>query len=185
MDTSKNDFLPQGYKEPAGNYYKFVEGENRFRILSSAIVGWEYWNEDSEGNRKPIRKRMEEELVMEEIQEPDKVRHFWAFVVWSYKDEKIQILQITQKGIKRSLAALSRSKAWGSPVNSYDIVVTREGKDKKTQYTIQPNPKEPTKKEILEAYKRMPVDLEKLFSAEDPFKKNEEEVNVEEISKKI
>ena len=45
MDNVNNGFLPSGYKE-VSNYMKFVDGENRFRILSPAIVGWEYWNED-------------------------------------------------------------------------------------------------------------------------------------------
>ena len=51
--------LPENYEVPesAGNYMKFEEGENTFRIVSNVIVGWEYWIEDAEGNRKPIRVR--------------------------------------------------------------------------------------------------------------------------------
>ena len=44
-------FLPENYKSPEGNYMKLQDGENTFRVLSSAIVGWEYWNRDN----KPVR----------------------------------------------------------------------------------------------------------------------------------
>lgn len=163
------DFLPKGYKEQTSNYMKLEEGENTFRILSSAVVGWEYWNEDKEGNRKPVRKHLDEDLIMNEIQEPDKVKRFWAFIVWNYKEKKIQILELTQKGLKQAIQMLISNKKWGSPVNKYDLVITREGKDKGTKYTLTPNPAEPTDKEITEAYKNTPVNLEALFTGEDPF----------------
>ena len=52
MDT----FLPTDYKIPTKDrYMKWKEGINRFRALTSPILGWEYWNEE-DGNRKPIRK---------------------------------------------------------------------------------------------------------------------------------
>src|SRR3990167_2619164 len=145
-------FLPDGYKE-TGNYMKLQEGENKFRILSSAIVGWEYWNEDKDGNRKPIRKHMDEDLIMSEIQEPDKVKKFWAFIVWNYKDESIQILELTQNGIKKDLQALINNKKWGSPIDTYDLVVTKTGTGLATKYTTQADPKEPTTKVIKEALK--------------------------------
>ena len=38
-------------------------------ILSSAIVGWEYWN-DEDGKR--YTETIDEDLIMGEIQEPEK-----------------------------------------------------------------------------------------------------------------
>lgn len=184
MNTKNSGFLPDGYKEVSG-YMKFEDGANRFRILSSAIVGYEYWNEDKDGNRKPIRKHLDEDLIMSEIQEPDKVKKFWAFIVWNYKDEAIQILEITQNSIKKALQALINNKKWGSPVDSYDIVITREGTGLGTKYTVQPDPKEATAKTITEAKKAKFVDLEALFRGEDPFlstkKEEPEEVNIDDI----
>jgi len=179
MDT----FLPLGYKE-VSNYMKFVDGENKFRILSSAIVGWEYWNEDRDGNRKPIRKHFDEDLLIGEIQEPDRVKKFWAFVVWNYKDEAVQILELTQKGIKKDIQALINNKKWGSPINSYDLVVNKSGTGLATKYTTQPDPKEPTDKKITEAYKIKPIYLEALFKGEDPFiviSKGNEDVDPDSI----
>lgn len=181
-----DSFLPEGYKEEAGGYMKLEEGENKFRILSSAVVGWEYWNEDNDGNRRPVRKHLDEDLVMSEIQEPDKVKRFWAFIVWNYKTESIQILELTQKSIKQAIQALISNKKWGSPVNSYDLTIVREGKDKGTKYSIVPDPKEPTDKKALEALKKRPINLEALFKGEDPFisfTKDEERVNPDEVIK--
>ena len=49
------DFFPsEDYKLPiTSNYMKFLEGDNTFRVLSSSIVGWEYWNIEG----KPVRNR--------------------------------------------------------------------------------------------------------------------------------
>jgi len=168
MNNSNNDFLPAGYKEVSG-YMKFVDGENRFRILSSAVVGYEYWNEDKDGNRKPIRKHLDEDLILSEIQEPDRVKKFWAFIVWNYKDEVIQILEITQNGIKKDIQSLINNKKWGSPVDTYDIVITRTGTGLATKYTTQADPKEATSEAIKEAYKVKHINLEALFKGEDPF----------------
>ena len=176
-----NNFLPEGYKEEAGGYMKLETGKNRFRILSSAIVGWEGWNEDKEGNHKPLRKRLTEDLISSDFQEPEKIKRFWAFIVWNYKDEAIQILEITQKGIRQSITALINNKKWGTPVNSYDIVITREGEKLKTKYTVTPDPKEPTEKEITNAFKKKPINLEALFSNDDPFKSLPEDVNPDEV----
>lgn len=172
MDT----FLPEGYKE-VSNYMKLEDGDNRFRILSSAKVGWEYWNEDKEGNRKPIRKHFDEDLIMSEIQEPDKVKKFWAFVVWNYKEEVIQILELTQQTIKKSIQGFINNKKWGSPIDSYDLVISKEGAGKLTKYTIQADPKEPTSKEIKEALKAKPVNLEALFQGADPFMITKNDMN--------
>ena len=49
-------FLPEGYEVPkatGGSYMKLKQGPNRFRILSAAITGYEYWTEA----RKPVRAR--------------------------------------------------------------------------------------------------------------------------------
>lgn len=167
---NNTDFLPDGYEVPqkGGNYMRFQDGANRIRILSSPILGWEYWNENEKGERKPIRKRMSENLVMSDIQEPDRVKHFWAMVVWNYEDEKIQILEVTQKGIQRSLRALAKDTDWGSPKN-YDIVITRSGKDLETRYETQPKPAKPFDKEIMAKYQSMNINLEALFIGGDPF----------------
>src|SRR4051794_7544391 len=101
-----NSFLPENYERPAasgGNYAKLEEGPNKFRILSNAVVGWLYWNTDN----KPVRLTHRPDVLPDDIRyengKPDKVKHFWAFVVWNYKESRIQIIEITQVSIQGPL----------------------------------------------------------------------------------
>ncbi len=178
--TNKDDFLPKGYEVPsaASGYMKFAQGENKFRVLSKAIVGWEYWI-DQDGKRKPLRKRFDEPFTTEEIDgDLENVRHFIAFVVWNHKalfdKEKeewvgaVQILEITQKGIQRTLTGLNHSEDWGSPTG-YDIAVFRTGEGLETTYEVVPSPPKEMSKEIASAYRAISIDLEALYDGNDPF----------------
>lgn len=177
-------FLPDGYEVPSteGNYMKFKKGENKFRILSSPIIGFEYWIEEG-GKKKPIRKRSNEDIVLAEVPEPDKIRHFWAMVVFDHSDEKVKILEVTQKIVLKALTALAKDEDWGDPKGDkgYDIVVTREGEDLQTSYSVSPKPRKPLKDGVMELYKNMNINLDGLFDGKDPFQTAEEEVDVDEI----
>jgi len=171
-------FLPQGYEEPTtDNYFKFQAGTNVFRVLSDAIVGMEFWKEDTndEGEviRKPIRRRMDEPIYPDEIGidkngDPEKIKHFWAFVVYNRKAKAIQILQINQKTIQKELRALDNNPKWGD-IKEYDIVITKTGERLKTKYVVQANPKEEIDKDIVKEYENMNINLEALFDGKDPF----------------
>lgn len=185
------DFLPQGYKEPNTNkYMKFVDGQNTFRVLSKAIVGNEFWKEiekeDGTIGRTPIRRRMSEQINNDEIGtkkdgSPDFPKHFWAFVVYNWNDDAIQILEITQSGIRLAIKALVDNSKWGDP-KEYNIVVTRIGEGFETKYNVQPEPKEKLDKEIVERYEKMNINLEELFNGGDPFgRKNEEDIDISEV----
>lgn len=173
-------FLPDKYEIPSAStgYMKFKQGENKFRILSNAIVGWESWVVDEEGNRKPLRWRMGEKVPAEKI--GDNPKHFWAFVVWNYNEEKVQILEITQKGIMRAIKALTADEDWGDPRN-YDIVVIRTGEGMETEYQVKPKPKSKLDEGILRFYKDLTINLEALFEGKDPFES--EDLAIEEIFK--
>jgi len=172
-------FLPENYEIPSADtgYMKFVKGENRFRVLSSAIVGSETWIEDKDGNRKPKRWPLNENVPVEEI--GDTIKHFWAFVVWNYNDEKVQILEITQKSIMKSIQALTKDEDWGSP-KDYDIVVTREGEGLETEYQVNPKPKKDMDAGIKRFYKDLNINLKALFKNGDPFS-NEEPITDEDL----
>ena len=62
-----NDFLPKDYETPEipSNYMELEEGANTFRVLSSAIVGYEWWVDASEKGRKPMRVRTADEVPEE------------------------------------------------------------------------------------------------------------------------
>lgn len=163
------DFLPTNYEVPQkpGNYMKFLDGENRFRILASPIIGWVAWEDTKEGGRKPIRHRMDEPFDPGKV-DPENIKHFWAMPVYNYTDKRVQILEITQKTIQRELKTLARNKAWGSPLG-YNLAITRTGQKLDTEYTIVPEPPTPLDKEIKEAFEGTTINLEALYSGEDPF----------------
>jgi hypothetical protein len=162
-------FLPEDYKIPKApsGYMKFAEGLNQIRILDSAIIGWEYFNQAN----KPVRQREAFEEVPRDIKENGRVKHFWAFPVWNYQAKSVQILEITQKGIMEAIKALVKNPKWGDP-KMYDIAITKSGEGLDTEYTVQGEPplSEPTE-EIVKAYKNKPVNLEALYLGEDPFAK--------------
>ncbi len=181
-------FLPEDYKVPSSDtkYMKLVAGENVFRILSDAITGWEWWTSemvDGKEVRRPNRVSDEGAVPVEEYDEEQPPKHFWAFVVWNYMDKKVQILEITQKTIQRAIRALSKSKGWGDP-KGFDISVTKVGEKKDTEYSVMPVPPKPLDEEIVQKYQAMSIDLDKLYLGEDPFGQKEE-VNVDEIDEAI
>ena len=175
-------FLPENYKEPeTSNYMRFKEGENTFRILSDAIIGWKWWIDNKNGNRKPIRVKTEDEIVLGEIDDPQKIKHFWAFVVYNFDAEKIQILEITQATVRKPIKALSQNTKWGDPKN-YNIVVVKTGEGMDTEYQVTPEPKEKLNSEIIKKYENMEINLDALFEDEDPFAVKEDKIDLDDIS---
>lgn len=158
------NFLPQDYKSPtaSNSYTKLLDGENRFRILSSAIVGWEDWLD-----KKPVRFRFKEKPA--HSFDPTKpAKHFWSMIVFNYKTESIEILHITQASIRHAIQALCEDKDWGRPFG-YDIKITKKGEGMETEYSVNPVPHKPLHPLIREMFEDKPCYLEALFDGLDPF----------------
>lgn len=159
-----NGFLPDKYEAPkssSNSYMKFEEGPNKFRVLTSAIVGWEWWI-DEDGKRKPLRTKDFTKVPNEFKPE---AKHFWAFVVYNRNKERVQILELTQKTIMNSITALVHDEEWGDP-KEYDILVTRKGEGLETEYSVVPIPPKPFDEEISGIDS---INLEALYKGEDPF----------------
>ena len=168
-------FLPSTYSVPegSGNYMRLEKGTNRIRILTSPILGNEYWT-TKDGKRFPVRKQMGVNIPVSDLEINDKTgeldmpKHFWAMVVWNVKTDKAQILEITQKRIQKAIEAMSKSKDWGDPTQ-YDIEIEREGEKFETTYTVRPCPKEKFDAGKAQMVKDMNIQLEVLFDGGDPF----------------
>jgi hypothetical protein len=163
-------FLPSGYKVPesVSNYMKFKEEKNKFRVLDSAITGYEWWTEDASG-RHPNRTKTMEEAVDQGV---DPIKHFWAFPVYNYQQKAVQILEITQKTIMNGIKELVKSEDWGDP-KGYDITVGKTGEKLETVYSVMPSPVKPISQEIVDKYKEMDLDLTALYRGDDPFLKSD------------
>lgn len=158
------DFLPENYESPkTSSYYtKLQEGENRIRILSRPILGWEDW-----ADKKPVRYRFNQKPE-HSIDASKPIKHFWAFIVFNYHEEEIQIMQITQATLIRSIESLCKDSDWGSPFG-YDIKIHKTGKDKETKYSLNPVPHKPIDPYIVKCFHDRPINLEALFDSADPF----------------
>ncbi len=180
-----NDFLPSDYKVPVsgGHYMKLQDGENTLRILSSAVIGYEYWNTEN----KPIRLKEMPSGTPDDIRlekgKPTPIKHFWAFVVWNYSSKQIQILELTQKTVMTAIKALVDNKKWGDP-KKYDITVTKTGEMLNTEYSTMPNPHSELEPEIKQLWEETDVNLEALFSSDDPFN-SDSEVTTDDYSDSI
>jgi len=155
-------FLPENYEKPETNskYYKFKSGDNIFRILSEAIVGYVDWKD-----KKPIRT---EEKPERSIDPKRPYKHFWAFVIWDYRDEAIKILEITQSTIQDAIFNFHSNKNWGDP-KGYDLNIHRVGEEMDTKYTVIPTPPKTLPIEIEKLYLETPIDLMELYKGDDPF----------------
>ncbi len=157
-------FLPANYESPKQSncYMKFRDGDNRIRILTRPVMGWEDWQD-----KTPVRYTFDNKPV-KPIDPRKPVRHFWAFVVYNYIENKVQILNITQATIRKALESLCRDTGWGDPY-LYDIKInkSREGKD--TEYTVNPVPHKAVDQFIIDLFNENHCNLEALFTNEDPF----------------
>jgi len=161
-----NFFPDSDYKMPeTSNYMKFNEGDNSFRVLSSAVIGFEYFTKDN----KPVRMKVMPDVMPSDIKENGAIKHFWAFVVYNYESKRIQILELTQKGIMKTMQSYIKNPKWGNP-KEYDFIVTRTGSGMDTEYAITVNPKDTLDQSIVDRFTKMNIDLEALFANKDPFK---------------
>lgn len=168
-------FLPEGYEPPkqVSGYMNLEQGANKFLILDSAVIGWEYWSIDG----KPVRVKEEPKEAPLDIRvdkdgKPESIKHFWAFPVWNFEDKRIQVLELTQVSIMREITALVKNDDWGSPIKTYAITVTREGEKLGTKYTTTPSPAKPMPEEVKQAWEetlKKGFDLGRLFTGGNVF----------------
>ena len=171
-----HDFLPKGYETPESEQRFMVleEGTNTFRILSPAIVGYDWWEDTGEGERVPRRVRTAEEVpaaVMNAGRDRDQAKDFWAFVVFNYKTQSIQVLKVKQKSIQRAIEAYTNNPTWGNPMG-YDLTIEKVktgSRERDVVYHVIPEPPTPRDEGIAELAKHIPVRLEALYDGEDPF----------------
>ena len=165
-------FFQEGYQVPAsggnGQYTKLEQGKNVIRILSAPVMGFEYWNTDN----KPVLSKEKFEGVPSGARLDDKgnfkQKHFWAMKVYNYATEQVEIMQITQKNIQNAIVEYAQSEDYGDP-REYDITITRKGEGLETQYTVMPSPPKPLKPEVVKASNDTQVNLNALFTGDNPF----------------
>ena len=162
-DPLADEFIPKGYEPPkSSGYMKFVQGKNKFRILSSLVTGWEYWTNEDKCVRSKTEFTETPNIKVDPKTGKKNISHVWFVVVYDYADETIKILEITQRGIQKYILGLVNEADWGSP-KKYDLVVTRDGEGFNTKYTVAANPHKDMPASVLAEYEESDIDLESLF----------------------
>lgn len=174
-------FLDQDYELPTtswwGDYASIEDWKNRFRVLSWCVTWWRYFTQDSENNRKVVRKKSRDEIDLAKV--PDgkfwkqTPKHFWAFVVWNYDLGKVQLFELDKATIIEAFHSYLSEKDYSNPAE-YDIIIEKQGSWKDTKYLFKVGKHSPIPDECFEEYSDGDIDLEQLFEIEgEPFKKNQ------------
>lgn len=169
--------IPAGVKIPSGQFTKFKDGKNTFRVLSEIVTGWEGWKDN-----KPFRhegqicKIKPEQVDLNKNGKPN-INYFWAMVVWNYDTQQIQTLQITQKTIMGTMFDLENNQLWGD-LRNYDIEINKKKEGDTTKYSVLGIPPKAVSPEVVKAYEESDIHLEKLFDGRYPIE-NEEEADID------
>ena len=166
-DNAKTAEIPKA----VGNYMKFEQGANKFRILSDPLMGWQYWTEGKGKEKgKPVRSKERWNTIPldADLKNGWNPKYFWAFVVYNLDAKKIQVLEITQSTILNPLQQLVQNEDWGDP-RKYSITINRKGEGLDSEYNLVPSPAKPTPEEIIKQYTDAKIRIELLLEGKDPF----------------
>jgi hypothetical protein len=128
----------------------------------------------------PRRVRTAEDVPQEVRNATDsraKAKHFWAFPVYNYQTQSIQVLELKQQTIMRAIEAFVKNPKWGNP-QGYDLTVEKVktgSRDWDVEYQVIPEPPSPLDEEIAELATHVPVRLKAMYEGQDPFAVPEEE----------
>lgn len=143
--TKPSSFVPEGYevKTSGGDFFKLTTGDNKFRILTDAVVGKEGWKDNKPFRRGGADATIDaDEVDMDQKTKKPKINDFMAFYVYNHNDSKIQIASFTQSGIKKAIVEYAGDEDWGHP-SKYDITVNKTGEGLTTKYTVKPSVPKP------------------------------------------
>jgi len=159
--------LPEGTRDETSHkddYFKFKSWDNKFRILTSPIIWYEYFDIED----KPHRSK---EVIKDpiDIKEKGKVKQFRAFLVYNYDEKRIQVMSITQAGIKQQIQWYINDADYWNPLD-YDIKINKTGDWLETKYQVKTLGKSDLPKEVAEAYWDIIiwVDMERFYDGWHP-----------------
>jgi len=128
----------QAVPQTNSDFMKLEIGENKFRVLSTPIVGYETWVEE-DGKKKPIRS------WTKLAKEPSNIsvweygtqfnKYFRAFIVWDYTSNGMKLLQLDKKGILTDIENYFGME-WKEDPRQYDMIIKKTGKGTETKYSL-------------------------------------------------
>jgi len=139
-------------------------------IDDSMIEGWRAFNTSG----MPMRKKTKDEIDLNQLGknsfgQDEKPIKFWAFPVFVYEENNVQICEIHQKSLMSELERLGNDRNWGDP-RHYDISIFKTGSANRTSYQATPSQQQFPQDHVDAVGKAInQIDLQKLFVNEDPF----------------
>jgi uncharacterized coiled-coil protein SlyX len=166
---------------------KLDPGKHKVRILDRPINGWIDWlhekNPDGSEKWTPIRTKPKDKRAPLDPKKSPVA--FWCMPVWVYDKKCVCIWDLQQNSVIKELKTLAQDPDFGDCRN-YDIVIRKTVENKITRYTVVPLSKAALSKEIVEFYRKVPINLHAMYDNKDPFNdfytSEDEEVSVQEDS---
>ena len=174
-----------------GNYLNpgSIDKDSQARITllgSSSLGGYECWvakegkrfsmKFKTEPTRDDLKERADEEGV--ELTGDEKVKGFYAFFIWNYDEEAVQVFQFSQQGLIDPIISNLSDEEISQEPHAYDFKISTNGLsglDKRYNVACVPGKRRQDKvnKEIEAAWKEVldaGADLSNLLVGADPFK---------------
>ena len=178
-------------KSTGGNYLNpssITENDvTRITLLGSkSLTGYEVWGQNSEGKRVSLKFAQEpskEDIINRgdemhvTLQGDEKPRGFYAFAVWNYEDEKVQVFQFSQAGLIDPIINALSDEEIGQEPHAFDFKITTNGQsglDKRYNVQCVPGKRRQPKidKQVEAAWDEVinnGFDLSQLLVGADPF----------------
>lgn len=161
----------------ASDYVKFQDGDKRhLRIVSSPVVGHEVFVD-----KKPVRWEPDAARPEHAISD-ERPKQFVAFVVFEYDHDNsggaVKLWSFSQRTIIDQMSMLFGPKT-DNHWTDFELVVTRVGKGMDTKYNVT-GIKSPIEENLVAFASKSEeyVDLNKLFTGDNPFLQDLPEISV-------
>lgn len=187
QENEQNRFLPENYRIPkkSDQFMKVTVGKHKVRIMAAPIRGFVFFAEEIEketGDKvyKPVRRTEDfgdfttQEMIeaggkMNDKGKIEGSKYFWLMLVWNYKEQRFQVLEITQTTVLEGLMRFIEDGDYGDP-RGYDITIERTGTGKNnTKYSVIPSPPKQVDQEISDTFSQLTYNLGAVLENEYPF----------------
>jgi hypothetical protein len=157
-----------GYQEPQkpSKYLKLTEGVHLIHLLTPPQEVVSYFVEFLEGSDGKKQKICTPDLG--DGTYPANTKRTWAFKIWNYDTQEIQVWEVSQKSIQSYLSAIPQGKIKNDWLK-YPIQITRKGDKMDTEYLLDKGDTSLIPAEAEKAKANTYVNLSAMIAGQDPF----------------
>lgn len=161
-----------GYREPQAqsNYLKFKEeGSYVVRILTPKTEVVTYFTCFTDENKKIVLKdNGDGQTPNKPIEAKENPKLVWAVKVLNLDNQKVQVWEIPQSGIRQFLFSIATGKI-KNDWTKFDLQITKTGQGLDTTYSLMADDTRPLTEQELVTIETTPVNLLAMDQGGDPF----------------